>query len=55
MDVLVLGNRGLGAFKRSMMSLIGLGSVSDYCVHNSPAPVIIVKSGDAPAPPPQSA
>eukprot|EP00884_Botryococcus_braunii_P006629 jgi/Botrbrau1/15968/Bobra.0294s0006.1 len=42
-DVLVLGNRGLGAFKRSMMSLIGLGSVSDYCVHNSPAPVIIVK------------
>lgn len=51
----MLGNRGLGALKRSMMSLIGLGSVSDYCVHNSPAPVIIVKSGAAPTAAPESA
>lgn len=38
-DVLVMGSRGLGALKRTM----GVGSTSDYCVHNAPCPVIIVK------------
>lgn len=39
-DVLVLGARGMG-WKRPLMSLIGLGSVSDYCVHNAHLPVVV--------------
>lgn len=39
-DILVLGARGMG-WKRPLMSLIGLGSVSDYCVHNSHVPVVV--------------
>lgn len=34
-DVVVLGSRGMGAFRRAMSPLIGLGSVSDYVLHNS--------------------
>ncbi|RIA99104.1 hypothetical protein C1645_747966 [Glomus cerebriforme] len=37
-DVLVLGSRGLGALKRTI-----LGSVSDYCTHHCHCTVIIVK------------
>jgi Universal stress protein family len=61
--LLVVGSRGMGSFKRSLMSIIGLGSVSDYVVHNAPAPVLVYKapvpaaaegpaaeSGRAPAP-----
>lgn len=29
-------SRGMGAIKRTLMSVVGLGSVSDYCVHNAP-------------------
>jgi nucleotide-binding universal stress UspA family protein len=36
-DVLVLGTRGMGTFKRAF-----LGSVSDYLVHHCTCPVIIV-------------
>lgn len=39
-DILVLGARGMG-WKRPLMSLIGLGSVSDYCVHNAHMPVVV--------------
>ena len=35
---IIMGSRGLGAFKRTF-----LGSVSDYVVHHSEVPVIIVK------------
>jgi nucleotide-binding universal stress UspA family protein len=37
-DALVLGSRGLGALKRTL-----LGSVSDYCSHHCHCTVIIVK------------
>eukprot|EP01103_Thecamoeba_quadrilineata_P008081 TRINITY_DN17869_c0_g1_i1.p1 TRINITY_DN17869_c0_g1~~TRINITY_DN17869_c0_g1_i1.p1 ORF type:complete len:157 (-),score=21.52 TRINITY_DN17869_c0_g1_i1:70-504(-) len=37
-DVLVVGSRGLGMLKRLIM-----GSVSDYCVKNSPCAVFIAK------------
>jgi len=36
--MLVIGSRGLGALRRTF-----LGSVSDYCVHNCPCPVVVVK------------
>jgi nucleotide-binding universal stress UspA family protein len=35
-DVLIVGSRGMGAFKR-----LFLGSVSDYLVHHCKCPVII--------------
>ncbi|CEP19284.1 hypothetical protein [Parasitella parasitica] len=38
-DVLLLGSRQLGSVKRAL-----LGSVSDYCSHNSPCTVIIIKA-----------
>lgn len=40
-DVLVLGSRGMGAAKRSLMSMLGLGSVSDYGVHHCQVPVLV--------------
>eukprot|EP00798_Chlamydomonas_sp_ICE-L_P024172 gene24172-9760_t len=43
-DVMVVGCRGLGAVSRSVMSVLGLGSVSDYLVHNGPCPLVVVKS-----------
>lgn len=43
-NLVVLGSRGMGSFKRSLMSFVGLGSVSDYCVHNLPCPVLVVKA-----------
>ncbi|KNC73820.1 hypothetical protein SARC_13623, partial [Sphaeroforma arctica JP610] len=36
--MLVVGSRGMGAIKRAL-----IGSVSDYCVHHSDIPVIVVK------------
>ncbi|KAK4281768.1 hypothetical protein QN277_013223 [Acacia crassicarpa] len=37
-DMLIMGSRGLGTFKRAI-----LGSVSDYCAHHAKTPVLIVK------------
>eukprot|EP00465_Bigelowiella_longifila_P003930 CAMPEP_0185264230 /NCGR_PEP_ID=MMETSP1359-20130426/21073_1 /TAXON_ID=552665 /ORGANISM="Bigelowiella longifila, Strain CCMP242" /LENGTH=176 /DNA_ID=CAMNT_0027852591 /DNA_START=35 /DNA_END=565 /DNA_ORIENTATION=+ len=37
-DVVAVGSQGLGATSRIL-----IGSVSDYCVHNMPCPVIVVK------------
>jgi len=44
-DVTVLGSRGHGAMKRSMLSMVGLGSVSDHCVHTLHSPVLVVRQG----------
>jgi hypothetical protein len=38
-DVLLIGSRKLGTVKRAL-----LGSVSDYCDHNSPCTVITVRA-----------
>ena len=37
-DMIIVGTRGLGKVKRTF-----LGSVSDYCVHHSPVPVLVCK------------
>ena len=51
-DVAVLGSRGLGALQRGILSAVGLGSVSDHCVHALHCPTVVVKDaagGDAAA------
>ncbi|KAI9081128.1 hypothetical protein K1719_036887 [Acacia pycnantha] len=40
-DFLVVGNRGLGTIKRTLM-----GSVSNYVVNHASCPVVVVKSSD---------
>eukprot|EP00899_Mesostigma_viride_P018203 jgi/Mesvir1/26384/Mv16848-RA.1 len=37
-DMLVMGSRGLGAIKRTL-----IGSVSDFCIHHVDCPVVVVK------------
>lgn len=37
--ILIIGNRGLGALKRTF-----LGSTSDYCIHHCHCPVLVVKN-----------
>jgi nucleotide-binding universal stress UspA family protein len=41
--LVALGSRGLGGFQRTLQSLLGLGSVSDYVLHNVEAPVLVVR------------
>lgn len=48
-DVVVVGSRGMGAVKRALFSLVGLGSVSDWCAHNMSCPVIVIKGAEEPA------
>jgi nucleotide-binding universal stress UspA family protein len=33
----------MGAVKRALLSLVGLGSVSEWCAHNLESPLVIVK------------
>lgn len=33
---MVVGSRGLGAFRRRFLGMVGLGSVSDYVAHHAP-------------------
>eukprot|EP00192_Tetraselmis_astigmatica_P011131 CAMPEP_0117655224 /NCGR_PEP_ID=MMETSP0804-20121206/4167_1 /TAXON_ID=1074897 /ORGANISM="Tetraselmis astigmatica, Strain CCMP880" /LENGTH=349 /DNA_ID=CAMNT_0005461565 /DNA_START=326 /DNA_END=1376 /DNA_ORIENTATION=+ len=42
-DVAVLGSRGFGSFKRSLLSCVGLGSVSDHCLQHLRCPILVVK------------
>jgi nucleotide-binding universal stress UspA family protein len=45
-DHVVIGNRGLGAMSRTMLSMVGLGSVSDYVLHHAHCPVTVVKTNE---------
>lgn len=42
-DLLVVGARGLGGFKRLLV-----GSVSNHCLHHAPCPVVVVREGVEP-------
>ena len=42
-DVAVMGSRGMGKMQQMLHSLIGLGSVSEYCVSHITCPVLVVK------------
>ena len=42
-DLVILGGRGMGSLQRSILSLVGLGSVSDYVVNNCHCPVLVVR------------
>jgi len=44
-DMVAVGSRGMGSMKRSLMSLVGLGSVSDYVLHQLHVPVLVVHAG----------
>ena len=45
-DIAVLGSRGVGALKSSVLpSVSGLGSVSNHCVHQIHAPVLVARQG----------
>ncbi|KAL4430580.1 hypothetical protein ABPG77_005820 [Micractinium sp. CCAP 211/92] len=43
-DAVVVGSRGLGAFRRRFLGMVGLGSVSDYVAHHAPCTVFIHRS-----------
>lgn len=47
-DMVAIGSRGMGSMKRSLMSLVGLGSVSDYVLHQLHVPVLVVHTGQGP-------
>ncbi len=42
-DVMVAGSRGMGAIARSLLGLVGMGSVSDHLAHHSPCPLLVIK------------
>ncbi|GIL85082.1 hypothetical protein Vretimale_9891 [Volvox reticuliferus] len=42
-DLMVAGSRGMGAITRSLLGLVGMGSISDFLAHNSPCPLVVVK------------
>jgi len=49
-STVVVGSRCMGAVKRQVMSLAGLGSVSDYLIHHLPCPVAVVRHRDGEGP-----
>lgn len=49
-DLLVVGSRGMGALKATLMSCVGLGSVSAYCLHHLACPVCMVRGEALTAP-----
>jgi nucleotide-binding universal stress UspA family protein len=56
-DVVVLSSRGMGAVKSALMSALGLGSVSSYCLHHLKNQAVIIVKGQhhpqqQPTPPP---
>ncbi|GFH25353.1 universal stress, partial [Haematococcus lacustris] len=42
-DLLVLGSRGMGMVRSALMSLLGMGSVSDALLRAAPCPLLLVK------------
>ena len=42
-DLLVVGSRGMGAVARSLLGLVGMGSVSDHLAHHSSSPLLVVQ------------
>ncbi|PSC70296.1 universal stress family [Micractinium conductrix] len=42
-ESLVMGSRGLGLGKKAMLSMLGVGSVSDYVLHHAPCNVVLFK------------
>ncbi len=41
-EMVVVGSRGMGAAKSALMSVVGLGSVSSYCLHHLDTAVVVV-------------
>jgi len=46
----VVGSRGMGATKSTIMSLVGLGSVSSYIMHHISCPVLVARGSQLTAP-----
>ena len=42
-DEAILGQRPIGSFKKTMMAMVGKGSVSNYVVHHAPCSVVVVR------------
>ena len=42
-DIVVLGSRGMGSMKRSLLGSLGMGSVSEFATTRLPCPVLVVK------------
>lgn len=42
-SLVVVGSRCMGVVRRSVMSLVGLGSVSDHLIHHLKCPVAVVR------------
>ena len=43
-DLVVVGSRGIGSLRRSVLTLVGLGSVSDYLARHVDAPLLLVRT-----------
>ena len=43
-DLVVVGSRGIGSLQRSVLTLVGLGSVSDYLARHVDAPLLLVRT-----------